>query len=171
MSNSCLTQLDSEHGWTQTSSLELQDFTETNATLWTMIRDFQKNHQGPLLPNHVLQGEAYNSAVVKKTQLDSMSERQRSQGLKFVLKSASAVPWCCSPQCTLTPSVSNVIDTNIIYAIQPNFLCASPALPGSFRNTVGPRHLRRNCKISQKQCFFVAYDKLFLEKSPLVHFW
>jgi len=46
-----------------------------------------------------------------------MSERQRSQGLKFALKSASVVPWCRGHQCTLTPWVSNVIDTNIIYAI------------------------------------------------------
>jgi len=45
-----------------------------------------------------------------------MSERQRSQGLKFALKSASAVPWCRGHQCTLTLWVSDVIDTNIIYA-------------------------------------------------------
>ena len=46
-----------------------------------------------------------------------MSGRQRSQGPKFALKSASAVPRCRSHQCTLTPWVSDVIDTNIIYAV------------------------------------------------------
>ena len=46
-----------------------------------------------------------------------MSERQRSQGLKFALKSALVVPQCRGHQCTLMLWVSNVIDTNIIYAI------------------------------------------------------
>ena len=152
MSNSCLTQLVSEHGWTQTFSTELQDFTEINAALWTLIRDFlEKISRGPLLPIQVLQGEAYNSAVVKKNQHDSMSGRQRSQGLKFALKSASAVPQCHGHQCTLTPWVSNVIDTNVIYAVQPNFLSATAAFPSSFWNTGGSRHLRRNCRISRKQ--------------------
>ena len=67
-----------------------------------------------------------------------MSGRQRSQGLKCALKSASVVPRCHSHQCTLRLWVSNVIDTNIIYAVLPNFLCATPALPSSFRNTGGP---------------------------------
>jgi len=80
-----------------------------------------------------------------------MSERQRSQGLKFALKSTSAVPWCRGHQCTLMLWVSDVIDTNIIYAVYPNFLCATPALPSSFQNTGGPRYLRRNYKISPKQ--------------------
>ena len=102
---------------------------------------FRKITKGPLLPIQVLLGEAYNSTAMKKTQLDSMFGRQRSQGLKFALKSASAVPRCRSHQCTLTPWVSNVIDTNIIEAVQPNFLCATPALPSSFQNTGGPRHL------------------------------
>ena len=35
-----------EHGWTQTSSTELQDFTETNIALWTMIRDFLEKSIG-----------------------------------------------------------------------------------------------------------------------------
>jgi len=54
-----------------------------------------------------------------------MFKRQRSQGLKFALKSASAVPRYHGHQCTLTPRVSDVIDTNIIYAVYavwPNFL-------------------------------------------------
>jgi len=46
-----------------------------------------------------------------------MSERQRSQGLKFALKSTSAVPRCRGHQCTLTPWVSNVSDTNIIHVV------------------------------------------------------
>ena len=46
-----------------------------------------------------------------------MSERQRSQGLKFDLKSASVVPRCHGHQCTLTQWVSDVIDTNIIYVV------------------------------------------------------
>ena len=66
MCHSYLTQLISEHGWTQTSSTELQDFTETNASLWPMISGFQKNLWGPLLLIQVLWGEAYNSAAVKK---------------------------------------------------------------------------------------------------------
>ena len=53
---------------------------------------FRKITRGPLLPIQVLQGKACNSTAVKKTQLDSMSRRQRSQGLKFALKSASVVP-------------------------------------------------------------------------------
>jgi len=46
-----------------------------------------------------------------------MSERQRSQGVKFSLKSASVVPRYHGHQCTLMLLVSNVIDTNIIYAV------------------------------------------------------
>jgi len=46
-----------------------------------------------------------------------MSGRQRSQGLKFALKSASVVPQFHGHQYTLTPWVSDVIDTNIIYAV------------------------------------------------------
>jgi len=46
MCHSYLNQLILEHGWTQTSSIELQDFTETNATLWTMIRDFLEKSLG-----------------------------------------------------------------------------------------------------------------------------
>jgi len=46
-----LTQLVSEHGWTQTSLIELQDFTKTNATLWTMIRDFLEKSLGPTFAN------------------------------------------------------------------------------------------------------------------------
>ena len=80
-----------------------------------------------------------------------MSERQRSQGLKFALESASVVPQCHNHQCTLMLWVSDVIDTNIIYTVYPNFLCTTPALPSSFQNTGGPRHLRWNCKISPKQ--------------------
>jgi len=46
-----------------------------------------------------------------------MSERQKSQGLKFALKSTLVVPQCRGHQCTLTPWVSDVIDTNIIYVV------------------------------------------------------
>jgi len=46
-----------------------------------------------------------------------MSERQRSQGPKFALKSASVVTQCHGHQCTLTLWVSDVIDTNIIYIV------------------------------------------------------
>jgi len=53
---------------------------------------FRKITRGPLFQIQVLQGEACNSTAVKKTKLDSMSGRQRSQGLKFALKSASVVP-------------------------------------------------------------------------------
>ena len=60
-------QLISEHGWTQTSSTELQEFTKINVALWTIIRDFlEKITRGPLLPIPVLQGEAYNSTAMKK---------------------------------------------------------------------------------------------------------
>ena len=45
-----------------------------------------------------------------------MSESQRSQCLEFALKSASVVPRCHGHQCTLTLRVSDVINTNIIYA-------------------------------------------------------
>ena len=55
---------------------------------------FTKITRGPLLPIQVLLGEACNSAAVKKTKLDSTSERERSQDLKFTLKSTSVVPWC-----------------------------------------------------------------------------
>ena len=43
-----------------------------------------------------------------------MSEMQRSQGLKFALKSALAVPQCRGHQHTLTAWVCDVIDTYII---------------------------------------------------------
>ena len=46
MSNSILTQLVSEHGWTQTSSTELQDFIKTNVALLIMIRDFLEKSLG-----------------------------------------------------------------------------------------------------------------------------
>ena len=46
-----------------------------------------------------------------------MFGRQRSQGLKFALESASVLPRCCYHQCTLTLGVSDVIDTNIIYVV------------------------------------------------------
>jgi len=43
-----------------------------------------------------------------------MSERQRSQGFKFALKSASVVPGCRGNQRTLAAWVHDVIDTYII---------------------------------------------------------
>jgi len=47
--------------------MELQDFTETNAALWTLIRDFlEKISRSPLLPIQVLHGEACNSIALRK---------------------------------------------------------------------------------------------------------
>jgi len=43
-----------------------------------------------------------------------MSERQRSQGFKFALKSVSVVPGCRGHQHTLMASVHDLIDTYII---------------------------------------------------------
>ena len=99
-----------------------------------------------------------------------MARRQRSQGLKFALKSASAVPRCHGHQGTLTPWVSNVIDTNIIYAILPNFLCATPALPSSFQNTGGPRHLDSIARFHRNKRCFVDYDKGFFREITRAHF-
>jgi len=79
-----------------------------------MISGFRKISRGPHLPIQVLQGEAYNSATVKKNLARFMSRRQRSQGFKFALKSASVVPRCRGHQCTLTVWVCDVIDTYII---------------------------------------------------------
>ena len=68
-----------------------------------------------------------------------MSGRQRSQGFKFALKFVSVVPWCRGHQHTLIAWVRDVINTYIIKAAHPKFMCAIPALPSSFRNTGGPR--------------------------------
>ena len=61
-----------------------------------------------------------------------MFERQRAQGFKFALKSASVVPRCRGHQHTLMAWVRDVIDTYMIEAFHPNFLWAIPALPSSF---------------------------------------
>jgi len=71
-----------------------------------------------------------------------MFGRQRSQGFKFALKSISLVHGCRGYQHTLIALVCVVIDTYIIKAVHPHFLCAIPALPSSFRTMGGPRHLR-----------------------------
>ena len=76
-----------------------------------------------------------------------MSGRQRSQGFKFALKSILVVPGCRGHQHTLMAWVHDVVNTYIIYVVHPNFLCAIPPLPSSFRNTGGPRLLQQNCKI------------------------
>jgi hypothetical protein len=44
-------QLILQHGWTQTSLMELHDFTEINVALWIMISYFLKNLQGPTFAN------------------------------------------------------------------------------------------------------------------------
>ena len=80
-----------------------------------------------------------------------MSERHRSQGFKFALKSTLVVPGCRGHQHNLMAWVCDVTDTYIIYAIHPNYLHATPALPSSSHNTGGPRHFQWNCKISPKQ--------------------
>ena len=67
-----------------------------------------------------------------------MSRRQRSQGFKFALKSVSVVHGCHGHQHTLTAWVRDVIDTYIIYAIHPNFLCATAAYPACFGTRVDP---------------------------------
>ena len=52
---------------------------------------FGKIYRGQIFPIQVLQGEAIDSAVVKKIWLDSVSGWQRYQGFTDAAKSASAV--------------------------------------------------------------------------------
>ena len=99
-----------------------------------------------------------------------MSERQRSQGLKFGLKSASVVPRCCSHQCTLTPWVSDeLILTSSMLSSLTSYEQLLP-YPAHFGTRVDPDIFDGIARFHRNKRNFVDYDKEFLEKSLGAHF-
>jgi len=93
-----------------------------------------------------------------------MSRRQRSQVLKFALKSTSAVPRCRGHQCTLTPWVSNVIDTNITYVVSLTSCVPLRPYLAHFGTRVDLDIFDRIARFHRNKRYFVDYDKGFYRK-------
>jgi hypothetical protein len=65
---------------------------------------------------------------------------------------------------TIMAWLCDAIDTNFIRALHPNMRCDIPITTNSFHNTVGPRHLWRNCMISMKQTLHYCLRKVIFRK-------